>query len=234
MQIVFQDPFGSLDPRQTVLSIVGEPLLVHGIVKGRDLRERVGNLLRRVGLTEEQMFRLPHEFSGGQRQRIAIARALSLNPSFIVLDEPTSALDVSVQAQITNLLKELQKEIGLAYLFVSHDLSVIRHMSHRIFVMYLGKIVEVSPTDELFDKPIHPYTRALLSSVPVPDPDIHLASISLKGETDVPSPINPPSGCRFHTRCLTARPRCRTEEPQLVEVSSEHFAACHQNGGNEF
>ena len=227
MQIVFQDPFSSLDPRQTVLGIVGEPLRMHSMAKGRALRQIVLNLVEKVGLTYDHLYRLPHEFSGGQRQRIGIARALALNPNFIVLDEPTSALDVSVQAQILNLLKDLQRERQLTYLFISHDLSVVKYMSNRLAVMYLGKIVELGPTTEVFGEPVHPYTRALLSSIPIPDPKTKLAPVPLKGEVELPSPVNPPSGCRFHTRCPFAEGRCSATEPRLVETSSGHFVACH-------
>jgi oligopeptide/dipeptide ABC transporter ATP-binding protein len=227
MQMVFQDPYGSLSPRKTVLDIVGEPLLIRGMAKGNELKDRVLDLIAKVGLTQDHLYRLPHEFSGGQRQRIGVARALILHPNFVVLDEPTSALDVSVQAQILNLLKDLQKEMQLTYLFISHDLSVVKHMSSRIAVMYLAKVAEMGPTDEVFTKPVHPYTRALLSSLLIPDPQIEPSEILLKGEMDVPSPINPPSGCRFHTRCPQARPECGTREPELVEVSKGHLVACH-------
>ncbi len=225
MQIVFQDPFSSLNPRMLIKDVVGEPLLVHGISKGEELRERVTAMLERVGLNPEHLFRYPHEFSGGQRQRIGVARALALNPEFIVLDEPTSALDVSVQAQILNLLNDLQDEFDLTYLFISHDLSTIRYMCDRINVMYLGKVVESAPKDELFDNPKHPYTKALLSVIPVPDPRYKTEKIVLRG--DVPSPANPPSGCRFHTRCKYREAVCETEEPPLVEISKDHFVACH-------
>jgi oligopeptide/dipeptide ABC transporter ATP-binding protein len=226
IQAVFQDPFGSLNPRHTVLDIVGEPLKVHGVAKGRELREQVAELVEKVGLTHDHLYRLPHEFSGGQRQRIGVARALALHPNFVVLDEPTSALDVSVQVQILNLLRDLQAEMQLTYLFISHDLSVVKYMSNRIAVMYLGKIVELGSADGIFNNPTHPYTKALLSSIPPPDPNVKLQSVLLKGETDVPSPVNPPSGCRFHTRCPIAKPICSKRESELLEVSKGHFVAC--------
>ncbi len=225
MQIVFQDPFSSLNPRMLVKDIIGEPLLVHGVAKGAELRDAVQEILGRVGLNPEHMYRYPHEFSGGQRQRIGIARALALNPEFIVLDEPTSALDMSVQAQVLNMLKDLQRDLGLTYLFISHDLSVIKHMSSRISVMYLGKIVETAPKDELFRAPQHPYTQALLSVIPVPDPDLKRDRIILTG--DVPSPANPPSGCRFHPRCPVAQPICATKKPKTTNVGPGHLVACH-------
>ncbi len=225
MQIVFQDPFSSLNPRLLVKDIVGEPLLVHGVAKGAELRDAAEKLLGRVGLNPEHLYRYPHEFSGGQRQRIGIARALALNPEFIVLDEPTSALDMSVQAQILNMLKDLQRDHDLTYLFISHDLSTIKHMSSRISVMYLGEIVETATKDELFRHPLHPYTEALLSVIPVPDPDLRRDRIILTG--DVPSPANPPSGCRFHPRCPYAEAICAEKAPEMREVEPGHFAACH-------
>ncbi len=221
MQIVFQDPFSSLNPRMTIKKIVGEPLLLNGI-KGKDLRERVIDLLALVGLNEEHMNRYPHEFSGGQRQRLCIARAIATNPKFIVLDEPTSALDVSVQAQILNLLIDLQNRLGMGYLMISHDLSVVRHISQRVAVMYLGKIVEKGKTEEIFENPLHPYTKALLSAVPVPDPDRKRNRILLTG--DVPSPVNPPSGCRFHPRCPYVKEICKEKEPELK--GDERSVAC--------
>jgi len=227
MQIVFQDPQSSLNPRMTVKKILAEPLLTHRIVSKEKLDNRIIELLELVGLKKEHLHRFPHEFSGGQRQRIGIARALSLSPDFIVLDEPTSALDVSVQAQILNLLKKLQKELKLTYMFITHDLSVARHMSHRIGVMYVGKLVEIAPTEELFNEPLHPYTQLLLESIPIPDPTKRKRERRIiAGE--VPSAINPPSGCRFHPRCPHFIPGvCDKMEPPLVEVKPGHFVACH-------
>jgi len=225
MQIVFQDPYASLNPRMTIKDIVGEPMLVNGIARGLELRRRVLELLLMVGLTEDHMNRFPHEFSGGQRQRIGVARALSLNPEFVVLDEPTSSLDVSVQAQTLNMLQDLQKKLGLTYLFISHNLSVIKHMSDRIAVMYLGKIVEIASKSELFRSQLHPYAQALFAAIPIPDPEISRERIVLGG--DVPSPVNPPSGCRFHPRCPKMIPVCREEEPRLVEIRKDHYVACH-------
>jgi oligopeptide/dipeptide ABC transporter ATP-binding protein len=225
MQIIFQDPYSSLNPRMTVGDIIGEPLVVHGLAKGKALRERVAELLEAVGMKPEHMRRYPHEFSGGQRQRIGIARALALNPQLVVCDEPVSALDVSIQAQILNLLEDLQDQFGLTYLFVAHDLSVVKHISDRVAVMYLGKIVELAETEELFLRPKHPYTEALLSAVPVPDPDYQAERIILQG--DVPSPVNPPKGCRFHPRCAYAKDICGKEAPELRDLGGEHFVACH-------
>lgn len=224
MQMVFQDPFSSLDPRKMVKDIVGEGLVIHGLAEGPELQEKALQTLEKVGLKKEHLYRYPHEFSGGQRQRIGIARALVLNPKLIILDEPTSALDVSVQAQILNLLKELQKELGLTYLFISHNLSVIEYMSDRIAVMYVGKIVEMGTKFELFENPLHPYTKALFSAIPIPDPDFEHEKIILKG--DVPSPLNPPSGCRFHPRCPYAKLSCKENEPELINVENEHLVAC--------
>ena len=226
VQMVFQDPFSSLDPRKMVKDIVGEGLIIHGLAKGSELKEKVLENLERVGLKREHLYRYPHEFSGGQRQRIGIARALVLNPKFIVLDEPTSALDVSVQSKILNLLLKLKEELGLTYMFISHNLSVIEYMSDRIAVMYVGKIVETGTKVELFEDPLHPYTKALFSAIPIPDPDLKREKILLKG--DVPSPLNPPSGCRFHPRCPYAEELCETEEPMLIEANAGHNVACHQ------
>ena len=225
LQIVFQDPFSSLSPRMLVRDIVAEPLEIHHSGRRSERVQRVADLLRDVGLNPEHEWRFPHEFSGGQRQRIGIARALALRPELIVLDEPTSALDVSVQAQILNILKKLQEEQRLAYLFISHHLSVVRSMSHKVVVMYLGKVVERAPTDPLFSRPMHPYTQALLSAIPVPDPDLKRERIVLQG--DVPSPAAPPPGCRFHTRCPAVMPVCSSVEPPLVEVRPDHWVACH-------
>jgi peptide/nickel transport system ATP-binding protein/oligopeptide transport system ATP-binding protein len=228
MMIIYQDPFASLDPRMTIGSIIAEPMEVHGLTGSREEKEeRVVDLMEKVGLTPDQMNRYPHEFSGGQRQRIGIARALVTNPKFIVADEPVSALDVSIQAQIINLLRDLQKELHIAYLFIAHDLSVIKHISDRIAVMYLGKIVEMTSKKELFDNPLHPYTEALLSSVPIPNPKMRRKKKRSILMEDVPSPINPPSGCRFRTRCSKARDVCKEKEPELVEIDREHFVACH-------
>ena len=225
MQIIFQDPYASLNPRMTVASIVGEPLEIHKIAKGRQKEEIVANILEKVGLRPEHMRRYPHEFSGGQRQRIGIARALALNPKLIIGDEPVSALDVSIQAQVINLLEDLQQEFNLTYLIIAHDLSVVEHISDRVAVMYLGKIVELATDRELYQNPSHPYTEALLSAVPRPDPTIKKQRIILPG--DVPSPINPPSGCRFHTRCLYAKADCKSVEPQLQDIGGGHYVACH-------
>jgi oligopeptide transport system ATP-binding protein len=224
MQIVFQDPFSSLNPRKTVAHIIGEPLLVHGMGNRKARNERVLDLLEVVGLRKEHMRRYPHQFSGGQRQRIGVARALALNPKLIVCDEAVSALDVSIQAQVINLLKDLQEEFDLTYLFISHDLSVVEHISDRVAVMYLGKIVESTSSEKLYQKPLHPYTQALLSASPLPDPRASRNRIILKG--DVPSPIDPPPGCRFHTRCLFAREVCRKREPEYREVDKDHWVAC--------
>jgi len=225
LQIVFQDPFSSLSPRMLVRDIIAEPMTIHHTGSRSERYQRVTELMRDVGLNPEHEWRFPHEFSGGQRQRIGIARALALRPDFIVLDEPTSALDVSVQAQILNILKKLQADQRLAYLFISHHLSVVRAMSQRVVVMYLGKVVERAPTEQLFSRPLHPYTQALLSAIPIPDPTLNRERIVLRG--DVPSPAAPPPGCRFHTRCPAVMPICSKVEPPLLEVRPEHFVACH-------
>lgn len=225
MRMIFQDPFSSLNPRLTVKDIISEPLEIHGIARGKAAEKRVAELMESVGLNPALMRRYPHEFSGGQRQRIGLARTLSLNPRLIVADEPVSALDVSVQAQVLNLLQELQAKLGLTLIFVAHDLSVVEHISDRIAVMYVGKIVEMADTDELLRKPKHPYTEALLSAIPAADPDIKVDRIQLKGE--VPSPANPPSGCIFHTRCRYVQEVCSQKVPDLTEVEPGHFASCH-------
>ena len=229
MQIVFQDPFASLNPRMTAGDIVGEPLEVHGLAIGRQKRERVAELFEQVGLRPDQMKNYPHQFSGGQRQRICIARALSLGPKLIVCDEPVSALDVSIQAQVINLLIDLQRRHGFSYLFIAHDLAVVAHISHRVAVMYLGRIVEIAEKRELFANPRHPYTQALLASVPVADPKARRLAPLIDG--DVPSPINPPSGCAFHTRCRHVMERCRIERPVLTETGTQHQVACWLNEG---
>ena len=225
MAIIFQDPYSSLDPRLRVLDIVAEPLKTHTSLRGGKLQEKVLELLQFVGLGEEHLIRYPHEFSGGQRQRIAIARALALNPSFLILDEPTSALDVSVQAQVLNLIADLQKTFDLTYLFISHNLSVVKHISHHVIIMYLGKIVEIGPTDKIFLNPLHPYSKALLSAVPTMDPEQQDEEIILMG--DVPSPVDVPSGCRFRTRCPFVEEACSKQIPVLTEVEEDHSVACH-------
>jgi peptide/nickel transport system ATP-binding protein len=228
MQMVFQDPFASLNPRHSVGRMVGEPLRVHGLARGRSARKRVSELLEIVGLPTDAASRYPHEFSGGQRQRIGLARSLALNPDFIVADEPVSALDVSIQAQIINLLENLQHEFELTYLFIAHDLAVVRHISDRIAVMYLGVIVEISPADELYDDPLHPYTISLLSAVPIPDPVVERERETILLAGDLPSPANPPPACRFHTRCpYVQETRCRDEVPPLRELAPGHVVACH-------
>jgi oligopeptide/dipeptide ABC transporter ATP-binding protein len=225
MQMIFQDPFSSLNPRMSAGEIVGEPLLVHGLGNGKEREKLVADIFDQVGLRRAQMTAYPHEFSGGQRQRISIARALSLNPKLIVADEPVSALDVSIQAQVINLLQDLQREKGLSYLFIAHDLAVVEHISHRIAVMYLGKIVEYADKRTLFTNPQHPYTEALLSAVPVPNPKLKRQKRLLQG--DVPSPINPPPGCTFHTRCPYAEARCKIDVPKLTEIGPGHGVSCH-------
>jgi len=225
MQIVYQDPTTSLNPRMLVKDIIAEPLNVQGIAKGSEARRRVVEVLEKVGLTERHLYRYPHEFSGGQRQRIAVARALVSNPEFVVLDEPTSSVDVSVRAQLLNLFQDLQKDLHLTYLFVSHDLSVVECISDRVAVMYLGKIVELAPTMELYNRPMHPYAVALFASIPIPDPTVKRERVVLAGE--VPSPINPPAGCRFHPRCSKVMQICSKQEPKLMDIGNGHFVACH-------
>ncbi|MCH6264121.1 MULTISPECIES: ABC transporter ATP-binding protein [Neobacillus] len=225
LQVIFQDPFASLNPRQTVKQILNEAMAIQEVVPKPKRMERMLELLGYVGLPPEALDRYPHEFSGGQRQRIGIARALAVNPKLIICDEAVSALDVSIQAQILNLLKKLQNQFQLTFLFISHDLSVVRHISDRVMVMYLGKVVEIAEKKALFDSPLHPYTKALLSSIPVPDPELKRERVILKG--DVPSPINPPSGCRFHTRCPFATEKCNNEEPALRKLGENHFVSCH-------
>ncbi len=227
MQMIFQDPYASLNPRMTVGDIIGEPLEVHNIAKGKEKKERVQELLQIVGLNPYFVNRYPHEFSGGQRQRIGVARALAVNPDFIVCDEPISALDVSIQAQIINLLEELQEKFHLTYLFIAHDLSVVRHISDRVAVMYLGKIVELTDRKSLYSNPLHPYTKALLSAVPIPDPVIEEKRERIILVGDVPSPVNPPKGCRFHTRCPLAIDICKRVDPEFRDVGTSHFVACH-------
>jgi oligopeptide transport system ATP-binding protein len=227
MQMIFQDPYSSLNPRKRIAQIIGDPMRMHGVVPRAGVRDAVRDLLETVGLNPEHYNRFPHEFSGGQRQRIGIARALALKPKLVIADEPVSALDVSIQAQIINLLEDLQDEFGLTYIFVAHDLSVVRHVADRIAVMYLGKIVEIGPAAEVYERPIHPYTLSLLSAVPIPDPRANAAREQIVLEGDVPSPANPPPACRFHTRCPRATDICSEVEPELVNYGKDHWAACH-------
>ena len=225
MQIILQDPYASLNPRMTVGDIVGEPLEIHGVARGAEKQKRVQKLLEVVGLSPYHIRRYPHEFSGGQRQRIGVARALALNPKLIICDEPVSALDVSIQSQILNLLSDLQKEFGLTYIFIAHGLAVVKHVSDRVGVMYLGKMVELAGGEEIYRNPRHPYTEALMSAIPIPNPEVKRERIILEG--DVPSPVNPPKGCRFHTRCRYVMPICREQEPEFADIGGEHFVACH-------
>ena len=227
MQMIFQDPYASLNPRMTVGSIIAAPLEVHKVVKGKEKNERVQELLKMVGLNPYFVNRYPHEFSGGQRQRIGIARALALNPDLVICDEPISSLDVSIQAQVVNLLEELQEKLGLTYLFIAHDLSMVRHISDRMAVMYLGKIVEIADRDEIYINPLHPYTQALMSAVPIPDPDIAAERPRIILEGDIPSPSDPPVGCNFNTRCPVAEDICFKEEPTYLEIKTGHWTACH-------
>jgi oligopeptide transport system ATP-binding protein len=227
MQMIFQDPYASLNPRMTVGDIIGEPLIIHNVARGKEVNDRVQDLLKVVGLNPLFTNRYPHEFSGGQRQRIGVARALALQPEFIVCDEPISALDVSIQAQVVNLLEDLQEQFNLTYLFIAHDLSMVRHISSRVAVMYLGVIVELSSRDELYNNPLHPYSQALLSAVPVPDPVVEEKRQRIILQGDVPSPVNPPSGCRFHTRCPIAQSICKEARPVWRDAGGGHWVACH-------
>jgi oligopeptide transport system ATP-binding protein len=227
MQMIFQDPYASLNARMTVADIIGEPMDIHNLAHGHERQEKIFDLLDTVGLNKDHAARYPHEFSGGQRQRIGIARSLAVDPEFIICDEPISALDVSIQAQVVNMLEDLQEQRGLTYLFIAHDLSMVKHISDRVGVMYLGSLVEVASSKELYRNPVHPYTQALLSSIPIPDPDIAEASRRIVLEGDVPSPVNPPSGCKFRTRCKYATERCKEEDPILRDIGGEHFVACH-------
>ncbi|MCL4515401.1 MAG: dipeptide ABC transporter ATP-binding protein [Firmicutes bacterium] len=227
IQMIFQDPYSSLNPRMTVGDIIGEPLDIHGLAKGKERTERIYELLNIVRLNPEHANRFPHEFSGGQRQRIGVARALAVQPSFIIADEPISALDVSIQAQVVNMLEELQEKMGLTYLFIAHDLSMVKHISNRVAVMYLGKIVEVARSSELYKNPLHPYTKALLSAIPIPDPDVEAERKRIILEGDVPSPIDPPAGCRFRSRCKVSVERCKEAEPEFLDAGGGHMVACH-------
>ncbi|MDQ0061956.1 ABC transporter ATP-binding protein [Paenibacillus harenae] len=228
MQMIFQDPYASLNPRMTVMDIIGEPIDIHNLANGgKERRKKVENLLDLVGLNPSHATRYPHEFSGGQRQRIGIARALAVDPKFIIADEPISALDVSIQAQVVNLMQDLQRKMGLTYLFIAHDLSMVKHISNRVAVMYLGKIVELASSDDLYAMPAHPYTRALMSAIPIADPEVEATRERIVLTGDLPSPINPPKGCQFHTRCPIATDRCKVDEPALLETRKGHFAACH-------
>lgn len=227
IQMIFQDPYASLDPRMTVGDIIGEAIDIHKLSRGKEREERINSLLRTVGLNSDHKNRYPHEFSGGQRQRIGIARALAVEPEFIICDEPISALDVSIQAQVVNMLEDLQQELGLTYLFIAHDLSMVKHISNRIGVMYLGKLVELADSNEVYSKPLHPYTQALLSAVPVPDPEVAQSNQRIILEGELPSPIDPPSGCRFRTRCKYAKDICAKQEPEFKEVTKGHHVACH-------
>ena len=228
MQLIFQDPYASLDPRMTAGGIIGEPILVHNLAKGKELKEQVDELLSMVGLEPRMARRYPHEFSGGQRQRIGLARALSVRPNLIICDEPVSALDVSIQTQVITLLMRLREELGLTYLFIAHDLSVVRYISDRVVVMYLGKLVEITDSDELYDNPLHPYTQALLSAVPIPDPVVDRKRKRILLTGDVPSPVNPPSGCNFHPRCHMAIDICKEQQPEWRDIGGEHWVACHR------
>jgi len=227
MQIIFQDPYASLNPRMTVGDIVAEPLQIHHLARGKEIDAKVNDLLRTVGLSPYHANRYPHEFSGGQRQRIGVARALAVSPKFIVADEPVSALDVSIQAQVVNLLQDLQQQFGLTYLFIAHDLSVVRHISDRVAVMYVGKLMELADRAALYERPLHPYTQSLLSAIPIPDPSAEARRERIILEGDIPSPVKPPSGCRFHTRCPIAYDRCKVEVPQFKDYGG-HFVACHK------